>query len=80
MHRALASAIGLPSRSTNARSMLVFCTPADVRRYFMTPPAGLVIVVTVTGPLTRDLVSDYQPRLILATSAFGRDVNDRSRP
>src|SRR5919112_1796920 len=32
MHRALESAIGLPRRSTKACWMLVFLTPADVRR------------------------------------------------
>ena len=32
MHRALESAIGLPSRSTSASRMLVFVTPPDVRR------------------------------------------------
>ena len=32
MHRALDSAIGLPSRSTNASRMLAFVTPPDVSR------------------------------------------------
>ena len=32
MHRALESAIGLPSKSTSASRMLVFVTPPDVRR------------------------------------------------
>jgi hypothetical protein len=34
MHRALESAIGLPSRSTRARRMLAFVTPADVSSRF----------------------------------------------
>jgi hypothetical protein len=38
MHRALESAIGLPRRSTNARRMLAFVTPADVRRSRKMPP------------------------------------------
>jgi hypothetical protein len=38
MHRALESAIGLPRRSTNARWMLAFLTPADVRRSLKMPP------------------------------------------
>src|SRR5689334_10851057 len=38
MHRALDSAIGLPSRSTRASRMLAFVTPPDVRRSFMVPP------------------------------------------
>ncbi|GAA2757621.1 hypothetical protein GCM10009872_29810 [Actinopolymorpha rutila] len=38
MHRALESAIGLPSKSTRASRMLVFVTPPDVRRSFKTPP------------------------------------------
>jgi hypothetical protein len=38
MHRALESAIGLPRRSTNAWWMLVFLTPADVRRSLNMPP------------------------------------------
>src|SRR6266545_7753933 len=37
IHRALASAIGLPSRSTSALWILVFLMPAEVRRYFMMP-------------------------------------------
>jgi hypothetical protein len=32
MHRALDSAIGLPSRPASASRMLVFVTPPDVRR------------------------------------------------
>ena len=32
MHRALDSAIGLPSRSTNASRMLAFVTPPDVSK------------------------------------------------
>jgi hypothetical protein len=32
MHRALESAIGLPSNSTSASRMLGFLTPPDVRR------------------------------------------------
>jgi hypothetical protein len=32
MHRALESAIGLPSRPTSASRMVVFVTPPDVRR------------------------------------------------
>jgi hypothetical protein len=32
MHRALESAIGLPSRPASASRMLVFVTPPDVRR------------------------------------------------
>jgi hypothetical protein len=38
MHRALESAIGLPSRSTNASRMLGFVTPPDVRRSLKMPP------------------------------------------
>ena len=38
MHRALHSAIGLPSRSTSASWMLAFVTPPDVRRSFTMPP------------------------------------------
>src|SRR6185503_13592018 len=37
MHRALDSAIGLPSRSTSASWILVFLMPAEVRRYFIMP-------------------------------------------
>src|SRR5690349_20009153 len=37
MHRALDSAIGLPSRSMSALWMLVFLMPVEVRRYFMIP-------------------------------------------
>src|SRR5262245_10889598 len=37
MHRALASAIGLPRRPTSALWILVFLMPAEVRRYFMIP-------------------------------------------
>ena len=37
IQRALHSAIGLPSSSTSAWWMLVFLTPAEVRRYFMLP-------------------------------------------
>src|SRR5438309_2188018 len=39
MHRALDSAIGLPSRSTSASRMLVFLMPAEVRRNLMMPPS-----------------------------------------
>jgi hypothetical protein len=35
MHRALASATGLPSRSVSALWMLVFWMPAEVSRNFM---------------------------------------------
>jgi hypothetical protein len=38
MQRALASAIGLPRRSTSAASMLAFLTPESVRRSFMAAP------------------------------------------
>ena len=38
MHRALESAIGLPSSSTSASRMLGFVTPPDVRRSFKIPP------------------------------------------
>src|SRR5262245_559319 len=38
MHRAVDSAIGLPSRSTSASRMLAFLMPADVRRNFKLPP------------------------------------------
>ena len=38
MHRALDSAIGLPSSSTSASSMLWFVTPPDVSNSFMVPP------------------------------------------
>src|SRR5215469_12962774 len=38
MHRALESAIGLPSISTSASWMLAFLIPADVRRSFKLPP------------------------------------------
>ena len=38
MHSAVASAVGLPSRSTSASRMLVFVTPPDVRRSFKMPP------------------------------------------
>src|SRR6478672_4816994 len=34
MHRALDSAIGLPSRSTSASRMLVFVTPPEVSKSF----------------------------------------------
>jgi len=37
MQRALDSAIGLPKRPTSASRMLVFLTPAEVRRSFMMP-------------------------------------------
>src|ERR1700678_4240184 len=37
MQRALASAIGLPRRSTSAARMLAFLTPESVRRSFITP-------------------------------------------
>jgi len=38
MQRALASAIGLPRRSTSAARMLAFLTPESVRRSFIRPP------------------------------------------
>src|SRR3954451_18456014 len=38
MQRAVASAVGLPNRSTSARRMLVFVTPPDVSRSFKIPP------------------------------------------
>src|SRR3954451_14164283 len=38
MQRASHSAIGLAKRSSSASWMLVFVTPADVRRNFMPPP------------------------------------------
>src|SRR6516164_7072932 len=38
MQRALASAIGLPRRSTSAASMLAFLTPESVRRSFIAAP------------------------------------------
>jgi len=38
MHRALDSAIGLPSRSMSASRMLAFLMPAEVRRSFRLPP------------------------------------------
>src|SRR4029453_16361940 len=41
MQRALDSLIGLPSRSTSASWMLVFLTPAEVRRSFNTPPVSI---------------------------------------
>ena len=41
MHRALESAIGLPSRSTSASRMLVLVTPPDVRRSFTIPPDSI---------------------------------------
>src|SRR3954452_6546546 len=47
MQRALDSAIGLPSRSTNASWMFVFLMPADVRRNFMPPPGVVVAGVNV---------------------------------
>src|SRR5262245_17997397 len=37
IHRALASAIGLPSRSTSESWMLVFLMPAEVSRNYMMP-------------------------------------------
>src|SRR3954453_1883937 len=40
MHRALESAIGLPSSSTRASRMLVLVTPPDVRRSFTRPPGS----------------------------------------
>src|SRR5882672_10686950 len=41
--RALASAIGLPRRSTNALRMLVLLMPADVRRSFIISFFGYII-------------------------------------
>jgi len=38
MHRALESAMGLPSISTSASRMLAFVTPPDVRSSFKIPP------------------------------------------
>src|SRR5215207_5474997 len=38
MHRAVESAIGLPSRSTSASRMLAFVTPPDVSSSFKMPP------------------------------------------
>jgi hypothetical protein len=35
MQSAVASAVGLPNRSTSARRMLVFVTPPDVSRSFV---------------------------------------------
>lgn len=35
MHKALDSAIGFPSKSTNALQMLVFVMPAEVSRSFI---------------------------------------------
>src|SRR5947207_4340237 len=51
MQRALASAIGLPSRSTSASWMLVFLMPAEVRRSLMLPPG--VITAAWWDPLHR---------------------------
>src|SRR6476661_5123800 len=48
MHRAFASAIGLPSRSTSASLMLAFLIPADVRRNLMLPPGAMVVGVLLT--------------------------------
>src|SRR3954462_10590315 len=42
MQRALASAMGLPSRSTSASWMLGFLMPAEVRRSLMLPPESLL--------------------------------------
>jgi hypothetical protein len=42
MQRALDSAIGLPKRPTSASRMLVFLTPAEVRRSFMMPFPGWI--------------------------------------
>jgi hypothetical protein len=38
MQSALDSAIGLPSKATNASWMLAFLMPLDVRRIFIVPP------------------------------------------
>ena len=43
MHRALESAIGLPSSSTSVSRMLVLVTPPDVRRSFKVPPDSISI-------------------------------------
>src|SRR5262245_45924898 len=43
MHRALQSAIGLSSRSTSASRILVFLTPADVRRSLKMSPDSSVV-------------------------------------
>jgi hypothetical protein len=51
MHRALDSAIGLPSRSRSALWMLVLLTPAAVRSSFIMPFLGCGDVVPGRRPL-----------------------------
>src|SRR5690349_12588040 len=41
MQRAWHSAIGLPSRATNALWMLAFLVPAEVSKNFMIPPSNV---------------------------------------
>src|SRR6266496_3861523 len=49
MHRALESAIGLPSRPTSASWMLVFLMPAEVRRSLMMPFLSSVVLSSVVA-------------------------------
>src|SRR6476646_1424891 len=60
MHRAFASAIGLPSRSTSASLMLAFLIPADVRRNRMLPPGAMVVGVLPTQ--TRQTPTNHRRR------------------
>src|SRR6476660_1850603 len=59
MTRAVDSAIGLPSRSTNALSMLAFLMPADVRRSLMLPPGWMVF----SGQTARQFVTHRLDRV-----------------
>src|SRR4051812_20536412 len=52
MHRALESAIGLPSSSTSFSRMLVLVMPPDVRRSFKIPPDSVSMDGLAYGPGT----------------------------
>src|SRR3954451_13718442 len=61
MHRALDSAIGLPSSSMSASWMLAFVMPAEVRRSFMLPPESLLQAGTpLTDPYAIQTVAPRQ--------------------
>ena len=86
MHRALESAIGLPSRSTSVSRMLVLVTPPDVRRSFKIPPDSISMDWLACGPdtnrethrlLNEANVSASRPRALRLTSSSSRCARGR---
>src|SRR5215469_8410981 len=78
MHRAVESAIGLPSSSTSALWMLVFLMPAEVRRYFMMPVLLTLLSSGAQGVMPRQRLSQRMT-VAAARLKFYRCLVSRSR-